>query len=110
LWSGEAQGWLLKPPVPGFSLSSCTLRSLNAGHAARTDAPTLQAVFTDGLTQVSLFIDRVGAAPARRALSTQTGATHTLMQPLGSVWWITLMGVVPLSTLTQFFHALERRP
>lgn len=106
----EAQGWLLRPPVPGFSLSSCSLRSLNAGHVARGDAPTLQAVFSDGLTHVSLFIDRVGGTPPRRALSAQTGATHTLMQPLGSEWWITLMGDVPLGTLTQFVQALERRP
>ena len=105
----ESEGWALKPPVPGFRLSSCTLRSLDAG-GARADTPTLQAVFTDGLTHVSLFVERTGGERTRRALSTQIGATHTLMQPFGGEWWITLMGDVPLATLKQFFQALERRP
>ena len=36
------------------------------------------------------------------------GATHTLMMPLGTQHWVTVMGDVPHATLKQFALALER--
>ena len=45
----------------------------------------------------------------KQPLLTQLGATHTLMQPHGSEWWVTVMGDVPAHTLKQFHQALERR-
>ena len=58
-------------------------------------APVLQAVFSDGLTHVSLFVEPFDRARHTRALLTQVGATHTLMQPHGDDWWVTVMGDVP---------------
>ena len=51
--------------------------------AARRRRPVLQAVFSDGLTHVSLFVEPIDRARHTRPLLTQVGATHTLMQPHG---------------------------
>jgi sigma-E factor negative regulatory protein RseB len=69
----------------------------------------LQAVFSDGLTHVSMFIEAIDRQRHRQPLLTQMGATHTLMQAHGGDWWVTVMGDVPASTLKQFYQALERR-
>jgi sigma-E factor negative regulatory protein RseB len=106
----ESEGWVLRSVVPGFQLSSSTRRTLDASEGAAEPAPVLQAVFSDGLTHVSMFIEAIDRQRHKKPLLTQVGATHTLMQPHGSEWWITVMGDVPASTLKQFFQALERRP
>lgn len=99
----EAEGWQFKVPVPGFRQASCVKRQLEA-----TAADVVQAVFTDGLTHVSLFIEPLQAERHRPGSAT-TGATHTLMQPVGGTHWVTVMGDVPMATLKQFAAALERR-
>jgi sigma-E factor negative regulatory protein RseB len=105
----EAEGWHLKAPVPGFRQASCVKRQLDAPDAARQPAAdVVQAVFTDGLTHVSLFIEPLQAERHRPGSAT-TGATHTWMQPAGSAHWVTVMGDVPMATLKQFAAALERR-
>jgi sigma-E factor negative regulatory protein RseB len=104
----ETEGWRLKSPVVGFKQISCVKRSLGyAGNGARSaSAEVLQAIFSDGLTHVSVFIEPF--RPERhRAGEADFGATHTLMQPLG-VHWITVMGDVPMGTLKRFAAALER--
>ena len=108
----EAEGWRLKVPVAGFRQTSCVKRQLDSATAdASGQAPAadvVQAVFTDGLTHVSVFIEP--AQPGRhRAGSATTGATHTWMQPAGASHWVTVMGDVPMTTLKQFAGALERR-
>jgi sigma-E factor negative regulatory protein RseB len=104
----EAEGWRLKVPVAGFRQISCVKRSLepadDSQHATADDV--LQTIFSDGLTHVSVFIEPF-RADRHRAGSGALGATHTLMQPLGS-HWVTLMGDVPMATLKQFAAALER--
>jgi sigma-E factor negative regulatory protein RseB len=80
----EAEGWALARPVPGFQLASCVKRPATpepmiAGKPAR--AEVLQAVFTDGLTHVSLFIEPFDAARHRKDSVPQIGATHTLTRP-----------------------------
>jgi sigma-E factor negative regulatory protein RseB len=93
--------------VPGFALANCAKRSLDPATAG---APhTLQAVFSDGLTHVSVFVEPYDRKRHVRALTTQMGATHTLMQALGDAWWITVVGDVPVSTLKQFYQSLERQ-
>ena len=105
----EQQGWALSAAVPGFRLSSCTLRTLDPVEGGAAPRSVLQAVFSDGLTHVSLFIEPIDRSRHQRALQTQVGATHTLMQPHGNDWWVTAMGDVPLQTLQRFQQALERR-
>ncbi len=101
-----AEGWQLEP-VEGFRQVSCVRRVVDAGDAAGHGLPVLQTVYSDGLTHVSVFIEpyREGR---HRAGHTAIGATHTLMKRLDQ-WWITVMGDVPMSTVTQFAEALARR-
>ena len=105
----DSEGWALNKVPPGFQLSSCTRRTLEPLEGGAEPAPVLQAVFSDGLTHVSLFVEPIDRARHKQALLTQVGATHTLMQPHGSDWWVTVMGDVPVATLKQFHQALERR-
>jgi sigma-E factor negative regulatory protein RseB len=104
----EAEGWSLKPSVPGFVLASCAKRSLDPANAGSA-ATVLQAVFSDGLTHVSVFVEPYDTKRHTGALSTQVGATSTLMHSLGDAWWITVVGDVPVSTLKQFYQSLERK-
>lgn len=104
----EHEGWALEAPPPGFEVSSCTRRALDPVEGGES-ASVLQVVFSDGLTHVSLFIEPIDRVPQRQPLQTQVGATHTLMQPHGAHWWITVMGDVPPQTLKRFEQALERR-
>lgn len=105
----EAEGWSLSKPVPGFQLAACIKRPLDA---TVPDGPAsdqmLQAVYTDGLTHVSIFIEAFDAKRHRAALVGQLGATSTLMQRRGD-HWLTVMGDVPPSTLKLFAQALERQ-
>jgi sigma-E factor negative regulatory protein RseB len=102
----EAEGWHLgEGGVPGFTLKSCVKRPL----VATADAePVLQAVFSDGLTHVSMFIERYDDKRHANTLQAQIGATHTLMQRQGE-HWLTVMGDVPPATLQRFARALQRR-
>jgi len=105
----DNEGWTLGALVSGFQLSSCTRRPLDPADGAAMQSSVLQAVFSDGLTHVSLFVEPIDKARHTRPLLTQVGATHTLMQPHGTEWWVTVIGDVPAQTLKQFHQALERR-
>ena len=105
----DREGWVLNSVLPGFQLSSCTRRTLDSVEGGGEPASVLQAVFSDGLTHVSMFVEPIDRARHKKALLTQVGATHTLMQPYGDDWWVTWMGNVPVQTLKQFHQALERR-
>jgi sigma-E factor negative regulatory protein RseB len=73
------------------------------------DAQVVQAVFSDGLTHVSIFIEPLDRRPPTQDGNEQIGATATLRQRRGD-HWITVMGDVPPPTLKAFADALERRP
>jgi len=104
----DTEGWRLNAPVPGFKQISCVKRSLEAaGDGDRAaSADVLQAIFSDGLTHVSVFIEPF-RGERHRAGAAAVGATHSLMQPFGP-HWVTVMGDVPMATLKQFAAALER--
>jgi len=105
----EAEGWQLTRVVPGFQLVSCTRRPLAGDAGERAAAPpVLQSVFSDGLAQVSLFIEPYDPQRHKQTLGTSLGATRTLMARRGD-WWLTVVGEVPMATLQQFEAALERR-
>ena len=103
------EGWVLNGLVPGFQLGSSMRRALDPVDGVTAPASVLQAVFSDGLTHVSLFIEPLDRSRHTRPLLTQVGATNTLMQANGNDWWVTVMGDVPTQTLKQFHQALERR-
>jgi sigma-E factor negative regulatory protein RseB len=106
----EQQGWALKHAVPGFEEISCVRRALDplAPLGSPAHVETLQAIYTDGLTHVSLFIEPYDPQRHPHAMHSAVGATHTLMGREGSSW-ITIVGDVPLGTLKQFAATLERR-
>lgn len=108
----EQEGWVVGALPTGFRLVGCVRRpiGLPAADPAPPVARALQAVYSDGLTRVSVFVEPYDAAAPRQPLLTQLGATHTLMRSRGDRWWVTVMGDVPATTLKQFFAALERRP
>lgn len=107
----EGEGWNLRVTVPGFRLVSCVKRQLDfpgrAGASATSDQ-TLQTIYSDGLTYVSIFIEPYSAERHARPMSTAIGATQTMMRRDGD-WWITAMGDVPVATLRQFANAVERK-
>jgi sigma-E factor negative regulatory protein RseB len=106
----ETEGWAMKQSVPGFKQVSCVKRPLDAivPDPGAASTQVLQAIFSDGLTHVSLFIEPFDGQRHQRAMATAVGATHTLMGREGD-WWITVVGDVPLTTLKQFAGSLERR-
>lgn len=109
----ESEGWSLARPVPGFRLAGCMRRPVDVQSAADGKAPpppeVLQAIYSDGLTHVSLFIEPFDAGRHRKPLQAQFGATHSLAMRRGD-HWITAMGDVPPATLKAFVDGLERRP
>lgn len=102
----EAEGWMLQGP-PGFRLVSCARRSLVAIAPGADARPVVQAVFSDGLAHVSVFIEPYDAQ-RHRPLRSVLGATHTLMNRHGPSW-ITVVGDVPMSTVDRFDAGLQRR-
>lgn len=103
----EAEGWGA-PEVPGFEQRSCVKRVLSDAGEEGGAGETLQTVYADGLTHVSLFIEPF-RGEHQRPMQTAIGATHTLMQRQGA-WWITVVGEVPMATLQKFAAGLVRRP
>jgi sigma-E factor negative regulatory protein RseB len=105
----DAEGWSVAHPVPGFQLVGCMRRELGALEepAASAGTQVLMAVFSDGLTHVSVFVEPYDAQ-RHKPVATSLGATHTVMTRSGD-WWITAMGDVPMATVQLFSAALERR-
>ena len=108
----EAEGWSMARGVPGFNLAGCLKRPLDVTAPAgsqRVAEQVLQAVFSDGLTHVSLFIEPFDANRHKVGLQAQIGATATMTLRRGD-FWITALGEVPMATLKLFNDALDRRP
>ena len=105
----DAEGWSVAHPVPGFQLVGCMRRELGALEEPPASAgmPVLMAVFSDGLTHVSVFVEPYDAQ-RHKPVATSLGAMHTVMTRSGD-WWITAMGDVPMATVQLFSSALERR-
>jgi sigma-E factor negative regulatory protein RseB len=104
----EGEGWALHGTVPGFRLVSCVRRPMEGQPGdPETDALVLQAIYADGLTYVSIFIEPFNPKRHNRQMLASMGATQTLMRRQGD-WWITVVGDVPVATLKAFAKGLER--
>jgi sigma-E factor negative regulatory protein RseB len=105
----ELQGWSMRTLAPGFRQVSCVSRRMDGGNGAAAEAPAvLQAIYSDGLTYVSVFIEPYRADRHARPALSALGATLSLAERQGD-WWITVVGDTPLATLKQFAGGLERR-
>jgi sigma-E factor negative regulatory protein RseB len=103
----EAQGWGMRRQVAGFHSVGCYLRTVSAGSGPASQA--LQWMFSDGLANVSLFVEPFDSKRhVREGASDFGGATRTLTRHLDG-WWITAVGEVPAGTLNIFAQALEHR-
>lgn len=106
----EAEGWRLRKAVAGFRQLSCIRRPLDALGVAGHKAPAnqvVQAVFSDGITNVSVFIEPYNEDRHPRPVITAVGATQTLMSRRGD-HWLTVVGDVPTVTLRAFYEAIDR--
>lgn len=101
----EAQGWQLAPSVAGFQKIREVRRPMAARDAGDPPIPVDQAVFTDGLATISVFIEPA-EKNTRKEGAGSTGATHVLVKRRGD-YWITVLGEVPPATLQQFASAIE---
>lgn len=101
----ESEGWSLRQQVPGFKLAGCVVRGIESGGQP---VSVLQAVFSDGLTHVSVFVEPFRSDRHRSEMQAQFGAANTVMRRHGE-HWITAVGDVPAATLKLFADALERR-
>ena len=102
----EAEGFSLQPPVSGFAQVSCVKRPLDETADPGATPRVVQAIYSDGLTYVSVFIEPYDARRHLRPIQTSSGATQTLMRRLGESW-VTVVGDVPIVTLRRFAAALE---
>lgn len=100
-----AQGWQIAPSVAGFRKIREVRRPMAARDAGEPPIPVDQAVFTDGLATISVFIEPA-EKNTRKEGAGSTGATHVLVKRRGD-YWITLLGEVPPATLQQFASAIE---
>lgn len=108
----EDQGWHWARPVPGFRLAGVVLRgrsvpATSEGEGGMPPDPMMHAVFSDGLTQVSLFVETYAPHRHRKEGGGLFGATSSLMQRRGD-HWITVVGDVPPATLKQFAESIQR--
>ncbi len=101
----EAEGWELEHPVPGFRLAGCVRRGM---HAAAPEERVLQAVFSDGLTHVSVFVEAYKSGLHGEPMQARHGATSSAMMRRGERW-VTVVGDVPVATLMRFGDSLVRQ-
>lgn len=114
----EAQGWQSRVLVPGFKEIRCFQRpwgdspdapvyTKNATNNVAS-AQTLQVIYSDGLTHVSLFVEPFDGARHSRQVPASIGATRTFSVRQAD-WWITAVGDVPLQTLRSLALGLQRQ-
>jgi sigma-E factor negative regulatory protein RseB len=103
----ESEGWQVRNLPVGFREVQSARRSLGSPDDPRAPI-VLQAIFSDGLTHVSLFIEPFQPDRHQAQGSTAIGATHS-MSVQRDRQWITVLGDVPVETLQRFADALERR-
>jgi sigma-E factor negative regulatory protein RseB len=69
--------------------------------------PVDQAVFSDGLCAISIFVEPF-ERHSRKEGTGASGATRILVTRRGD-YWITALGEAPLTTLQQFISAIKYR-
>lgn len=101
-----SSGWLVTPP-PGFRKIKELARALR--EPADRGQLALQAVFSDGLATLSVFIEPRAAARISADLAHGQGATHAHARRVGDAL-VTVVGEVPAATVRQVARGVERVP
>ncbi len=94
----KEQGWRLSPPA-GFKPLYAVRRPMPAGQA-------LQAVYSDGLASLSVFIEPAPASASSEALPRQ-GPINAYSRRLGDAM-VTVVGEIPADTARAVAQAAER--
>ena len=92
----------------GFVQVHCARRVANPMAAGGQEPNVVQAIYSDGVTHVSVFIEPVHAGRGVNEGFSAQGVTHMLTHKQGS-YWVTVMGDVPPATLTLFAAGLVRK-
>jgi sigma-E factor negative regulatory protein RseB len=108
----EQEGWSMRQVAPGFRQVRCVNREMDAsGDSDASGAPqqqqVLQAIYADGMTYVSVFIEPFREKRHTQSAMASSGATQTLALRQGD-WWITVVGDAPAATLRLFANGLQR--
>lgn len=103
----ESEGWSMVRTPAGFQRVSCMRKNLHDPVGGGDPREVLQAVFSDGLTHVSVFVEAFDAG-RHKPMRTNLGATHTSMSRQGDAW-LTIVGDVPMTTIAQFESGFQRR-
>jgi sigma-E factor negative regulatory protein RseB len=110
--TASAEGWSIKLPVAGFKPVSCYKRPASDVMAVdglpSPDGEPLQWIFSDGLASVSVFVEPMDKQRHDKESTLSLGATQTLTRQLNK-HWITVMGEVPIATLSLFASSIERK-
>ncbi|KMQ81146.1 Sigma factor RpoE negative regulatory protein RseB precursor [Candidatus Burkholderia pumila] len=101
----ESQGWKLAPNIHGFRMIRELRRPMASSQQGQPPIPVDQAVYSDGLAAISVFVEPV-EKNSRKEGAGSSGATHVLVKRRGD-FWITLLGEVPQATLQQFVSTIE---
>ena len=99
----EDVAWSFRSLPAGFKLQSLVKRSMRGGASE-----ALHAVFSDGLANVSVFIEQAGKLPASAPGSSSAGSTGIFKRMLGD-YLITVLGEVPPATLQRIGDGVEAR-
>jgi sigma-E factor negative regulatory protein RseB len=97
-------GWAVTNPPAGFQKVTELRRTL-PGRAQ----PVSQIIFTDGLANLSVFVEPNGTPPRTDEASTEDGTTTFFVRPMGE-HLVTVLGEVPLATAQQVGRSVARRP
>ena len=103
--TAAAEGWNLKTGVPGFKSVSCHKRGVASSAA---NGGTVQWVFSDGLANVSLFIEAFDKTRHSQEGVASSGATNSLFRRMNE-HFLTAVGEVPPQTLRNFAAGIERK-
>lgn len=95
-------GWVVGRVPPGFTKVAEGYRNLRD-----RPEPVAHLVYSDGLTAISVFVERVGAVP-RTVGPAQQGSVNVYIRPVDDCI-VTVLGEVPGVTVRQMAHSVSRR-
>ena len=96
-------GWILNPPLPGFSLMSVVRRPLG-----RDRGEALHVVYSDGLAAISVFIEPVESTGIGHAtLGSQASGAINIYKRMLDGYLVTALGEVPMRAIQRLGDGIE---
>jgi sigma-E factor negative regulatory protein RseB len=94
--------WRAASLPPGFRLHAARSRQVDAG-----DAPMEHLVYSDGIVNVSVFVESGVTANGQGEGVSQIGAANAYTAMAGT-WLVTAVGEVPVRTVEMIARSLQR--